>query len=199
MRIGLDFDNTIACYDRAFSFAVHDMGLLPDGLGDLSKEEIKVRIRALPDGERQWQRLQGRAYGFYIGHACLFDGFTGFVLAARATGHHLVVISHKTQFGHFDPDHIDLCAAARKWMAGNGFFDILGFTDEDVNFSPTRGEKLSRIAHLDCSHFIDDLPEILLDPQFPATTRPLLFAPGGGGGSLPAYESWAALRRTLLT
>lgn len=194
MIIGIDFDNTIACYDRAFRVAAGDMGLLPAGeAGD--KRWIKARLLARDGGETDWMRLQGRVYGYYIDHARPFAGFAGFVAAARTSGHRLCVISHKSRYGHFDPDRIDLIDAARGWMTRHGFFaaDGLGFAPDDVRFLPSRAEKLATIARLACSVFIDDLPELLLDAAFPATTRPCWFAPSGGEAPLTAYRDWAAL------
>jgi hypothetical protein len=36
-----------------------------------------------------------------------------------------------------------------------------------VFLEPTKADKLTRIATLGCTHFIDDLPEFLSDPGFP--------------------------------
>ena len=48
---------------------------------------------------------------------------------------------------------------------------------ENVFFEATRTEKIARIKALDCTHFIDDLEEIFLDPEFPETTRQFLLGP----------------------
>ncbi len=40
MRIGIDFDNTIACYDGVFHKAAIERGLIPDDL-DSSKNAVR--------------------------------------------------------------------------------------------------------------------------------------------------------------
>jgi hypothetical protein len=201
MIIGIDFDNTIACYDHAFSFAAHDMGLLPDETGG-DKAQIKARVLAGAGGEKAWMKLQGRVYGYYIGLAEMFPGFAAFVLAARAKGHQLKIISHKSQFGHFDPDHIDLTVAARGWMREQGFFERsgLGFDLDDVAFYPVRSAKLEAIARRRCDVFIDDLPEIFSNPGFPDTARKFLFSPGGlpPADGLCVCRTWQDLEMAIL-
>ncbi|MBF0561766.1 MAG: hypothetical protein HQL37_07025 [Alphaproteobacteria bacterium] len=198
MLIGIDFDNTISCYDHAFSYAARDMGLVV-GCGELTKEEVRTRVRSGPHGETGWQRLQGRVYGHYLEHASVFEGFADFVGSARARGHRLRIISHKTRFGHFDPDRIDLTAAARDWMGRHGFFDAAGlaFDPAEVSFHPSRDDKVAAIVATGCEAFIDDLPEVLLDPGFPSATRRFLFA-AAGREDLPAFPTWAALTKAVL-
>jgi hypothetical protein len=55
---------------------------------------------------------------------------------------------------------------------------VLGLATSNVYFESTRAEKLVRIAALDCSHFIDDLEEVLDDPGFPQGVRRILFTDG---------------------
>lgn len=177
MRIGLDFDNTIICYDGVFRSAAAERGLLPAGF-DGSKQQVRDSIRLLPDGELKWQALQGHVYGKGIGGACMFAGLDSFLRRAHTGGHSLVIVSHKTQYGHFDPDRVDLREAALGWMEANGFFAEAGFSlrREDVHFASTRSEKLQRIATVGCDVFIDDLEEVLDDPAFPRATHGILFS-----------------------
>lgn len=200
MIIGIDFDNTIACYDYAFSFAAQDMGLVT-GQEVRSKALIKSTLLQRENGACSWMQLQGRVYGYYIGKAVLFAGFPEFVAAARSRGHTLKIISHKTQYGHGDPDRIDLTVAARDWMQQLGFFDPLGlaFNPEDISFHATRAEKINAVSASGCQVFIDDLPEVLMDSAFPDSTRRMLFSPSGDGlGGLSVYPSWDALTVALL-
>jgi hypothetical protein len=61
-RIGIDFDNTLVSYDRAFALVGMEEGLLPaDFVG--GKEAVKQQLcRERPDGY-SWERLQGLVYG----------------------------------------------------------------------------------------------------------------------------------------
>lgn len=199
MKIGIDFDNTIACYDRAFAWAARDMGLLAPQAEAPDKRAVREQVRASA-GEQGWMRLQGRVYGHYIEQAELFAGFDAFVRAARAAGVSLYILSHKSRLGHFDPDRIDLIEAARGWMRRRGFFapDGLGFAESDVGFFATRAHKIGAIADRGCDVFIDDLSEVLRDPDFPPACRPLWFAPSGD--AVPGLEraaDWDCVRKAV--
>src|SRR5579862_6811509 len=60
--IGLDLDNTIIDYERAFAPVAEEIGLIPKGTNLASKEEIKATLRGAA-GEEAWMRLQGQIYG----------------------------------------------------------------------------------------------------------------------------------------
>jgi hypothetical protein len=182
-RIGIDFDNTIISYHEAFLAAARSNDLLPKGFGG-TKQAVRDQIRLLPDGEREWMRLQGVVYGKGIGSATLIDGVADFLVRCRGAGASVFIVSHKTEYGHFDTSGINLRQAALGWMEQQGFFDeqAYGLAIDDVYFESTRAEKLARIASLNCTHFIDDLEEVLGDAGFPPAVRRILFA----DGSLPA-------------
>jgi hypothetical protein len=199
MLIGIDFDNTIVDYDSVFSYAADDMGFIPAGQ-TLTKAQTKALLLARGEGgEQAWQRLQGRVYGYYIDQATVFEGFATFSARMRARGHRLSIISHKTEFGHYDPDRINLRTAALAWMEKRAFFAPapvgLAFQPEEIHFQPSRDEKITKIAALGCDVFIDDLPEVLLHPDFPTATRPYLFDPHDRHGNcdLSRHQSWKSL------
>jgi hypothetical protein len=175
-RIGVDFDNTIVAYDGVFVASAQQRGLLPVGFrGD--KQAVRDAIRRLPDGEQEWQRLQGFVYGAGIAGATMFAGVDAFLHRCRREGHDVFVVSHKTEFGHFDPDRVNLRQAATGWMRQQGLIgaDTSAIPLEHVFFEGSRADKLRRIAQLECTHFIDDLAEVLTDPEFPQIDR-ILFS-----------------------
>jgi hypothetical protein len=189
LRIGIDFDNTIITYEQVFCAAAKRGGLVDaDFVG--GKRAVRDAIRLLPDGEVSWQRLQGQVYGKGIGGATLIPGVDDFLRRCRAEGCSVSVVSHKTEFGHFDPECINLREAARDWMAANGLLDSeFGIASSDVFFEGTRADKLARIASLACTHFIDDLEEVLLDPAFPPQVERILLTEREG---LKRQESYIA-------
>lgn len=202
MLIGLDFDNTIAGYDAVFNRAAVREGLLSTSEA-LTKQDVRAAVRARPDGDREWMRLQGRVYGAHMGDATLIDGVGAFLTTCRAKGLAVCIISHKTEYGHFDPDRINLRDAARSWMAAQGFFDAaqFGLSPEMVIFEPTRAEKVQRIGAMGCTHFVDDLEEVFSEPDFPRQTRQYLYAPGEGPlpvGAFRAFRHWADISHELL-
>lgn len=197
MRIGLDFDNTIICYDGVFLDTAVRQGLVPSGFQG-NKQEVRDAIRLLPEGEIRWQKLQGFVYGRGIGGAHPFEDLDRFLRRARARGDTVLIISHKTEFGHYDPERVSLRDAARGWMRDQRFFsaDGYGIDAADVHFASTRAEKLAQIEQARCDIFIDDLEEVLDDPQFPEGPERILFSSMQGDGPPRDYRvlpSWAAI------
>jgi hypothetical protein len=184
MRIGIDFDNTIAGFDDVFVAAARAMGLV-DAWYRGHKRALRDTIRGLPDGELAWQRLQGRVYGAGMASARLIDGVDAFLHRSRAAGEPVFIVSHKTEYGHHDPEAINLRQAALDWMTAHGFFrgddNGYGLPLQNVFFEATRQKKLERIAALECTVFIDDLEEVLLDPAFPDGVTRVLFAESRNG------------------
>lgn len=176
IRIGLDFDNTLVAYDEVFLAAARQRGLVGTGFAG-RKKAVRDLIRLLPDGELSWRRLQSYVYSRGITDATMYDGADAFLRLCRRENIPVVIVSHKTEYGHFDPDRVNLRDAARAWMAAHGFFCESGFAirPEDVYFETTREDKLARIAMLGCTHFVDDLQEVLTDPKFPPGVERILF------------------------
>src|SRR6266404_4116929 len=61
MRIGIDFDNTIACYDGVFHAAALERGLIP---ADIGRDKNSVRDHLNGAGRNDdFTELQGYVYG----------------------------------------------------------------------------------------------------------------------------------------
>jgi hypothetical protein len=199
LRIGIDFDNTIIAYDDVFRAAATASGLIAPGFSG-NKQAVRDAIRLLPDGELAWQRLQGQVYGKGIGGAAMVAGVATFLRRCRAEGATVAVVSHKTEYGHFDPDRMNLRQAARDWMAGQGLLGgDRGVALADVYFESTRAEKLARIAALALTHFIDDLEEVLTDPDFPPNVERILFADAAqpASSSYISCSTWRDIERRV--
>jgi len=194
MRIGIDFDNTIIAYDQVFCAAAKLGGLIgADFVG--GKQAVRDSIRLLPDGEETWQRLQGQVYGKGISGATLIPGVDAFLRRCRSEGCSVSIVSHKTEFGHYDPERINLRDAARAWMKANGLVGgEFGIPSSNVFFEGTRAEKLARIATLSCTHFIDDLEEVLVDSAFPPNVTRILFSERGEPDAVAPYVVCATWR-----
>jgi hypothetical protein len=179
MRVGIDFDNTIITYDKVFLSMARERHLVNVEFCG-RKQAIRDSIRLLPDGELFWQQLQGQVYGTGVADARMFEGVDSFLRRCRRENVPVVIVSHKTEYGHHDPNRINLREAAREWMTVHGFFrqDIYAIPAENLYFEETREDKLKRIARLDCTHFIDDLEEVLSDPGFPPGVERILFTEG---------------------
>ena len=201
LTIGVDFDNTIACYDTAFSMVARELGLI-DVPTTLSKAEVKENILARSGGDLIWQKLQGQVYGKYIHLAQLFPGFMEFLCRTKLNGHSVFIISHKSEYGHFDNTEVNLRDAALGWMTGNGIIGTGAFAllNSNVFFESTRAAKISRILGLGCTHFIDDLQVILQDPLLPDNLEKILFDPHCSAsleGGHTVETSWQMLTSNL--
>lgn len=182
-RVGLDFDNTIVAYDEVFHRRAREAGMIgPDGPRD--KHSIREAVRR-GQGDLAWQRLQAFVYGPGIMAGVLAAGVRDFLAGCARRGIPVYVVSHKTRTAACEgPGGTDLHQAARGYMTANGLFDPQGLAlaPDRVFFEPTRGDKLRRIAELGCTHFMDDLVEVLRNPAFPGGVVPVLFDPSPADG-----------------
>ena len=175
LRIGVDFDNTIVCYDDLLARLARERGLVPESAA-VNKRAVRDYLRSC-GREDDWTRLQGEAYGSRMGEAREFPGARCFFERAARRGAEVFIVSHKTRFPYRGPS-VDLRAAAMHWLASNGFFDgPAGLVPERVYFEATVRAKAERIIELDCTHFIDDLPEFLAEVRFAASGLAILFDP----------------------
>ena len=184
MLLGLDFDNTLICYDSLFHRVALDRGLIPADL-PAQKNCVRDYLRQ-QDQEDDWTHMQGEVYGARITEAEAFPQMLASLQGLAQGGLAMRLVSHKTRTPYQGPAY-DLHQAARQWLTAQGFFspDGLNWGPDQVFFEVTKQEKVDRIVALGCSHYIDDLPEIL--EMLPATVQPILFAPGG---AVTAPERW---------
>ena len=167
MRIGIDFDNTIICYDHVFNKVGSEKGLVPDSL-PLGKGHVRDYLRQA-DKEDEWIWLQGYVYGSQLQDAAPYEGVNSFFKFCNDTGIDCVIVSHKTRYP-YSGDTYDLHESARKWIKEQQI-------DLDVYFELTKQAKVERIYKLGCSFFIDDLPEFLSLEGFPKGLKKILFDP----------------------
>jgi len=197
MRIGVDFDNTIICYDEVFPAVARERGLIPIGLPE-SKGNVRDYLRK-SGKEEAWTELQGFIYGNRLEEAKPFPGVLEFFRHCRRNRVPIFIVSHKTRYPYRGPEY-DLHGAAYRWLEQRWFFDPdrIGISREQVFFEPTKEDKISRIARLGCTHFIDDLPEFLLEPALPPEVTRILFDPNGGhdpGYPFLRFRSWPDILR----
>lgn len=199
MIVGLDFDNTLADYDRVLRREALRLGLIDRTAGE-GKKAIRDAIRLRPDGELDWQKLQASVYGPLMGEAELVPGVPEFLKTCAARKLQVHIVSHKSRSYPYDATKTDHREAALLWMEKQGFFAALGLSRERVHFEDTRAAKVRRIEALGCTHFVDDLEETFLEEGFPKKTRKLLFAPRGARPSdgVVVCRSWTQIHERLL-
>jgi phosphoglycolate phosphatase-like HAD superfamily hydrolase len=103
MRIGIDFDNTIVCYDGVFHAAALERGLIP---ADHPRDKNSVRDYLHGQNRHDaFTELQGYVYGTRMDLAALYPGVLNFIAAAKARGNEVFIVSHKTRHPFLGPRH----------------------------------------------------------------------------------------------
>jgi len=197
MRIGLDFDNTIACYDQAIAQLAEELFELPEEV-PRTKRGLRDHLRA-KGREPEWTAFQGELYGPGMRYAQPFEGAITTMQELVAEGHELVIISHRSLRPYAGPPH-DLHAAARGWVCKH--LQSLGLFsgDNSLNFLITLEEKLACASKLGCDAFMDDLPEVLHAAAFPPQTVGILFDPAGceaASSRFHVIKAWPELIEVL--
>jgi hypothetical protein len=193
--LGIDFDNTIVDYDLLFHRVAVERDLVPSGL-QASKGAVRDYLRNNGQ-EDDWTEMQGYVYGARMAEAAPFSGVLECLAHFVKKGLCISIISHKTRHPYRGPQY-DLHMAAWEWLEQQGFFDKarIGLTRNEVFFEETKKAKLQRIAECECTHFIDDLPEFLNEPDFPPGATRILFDPYSRGmeiSGIIGIDSWRGL------
>ena len=198
MIIGVDFDNTIVCYNKLFYSVALKKRIIPKNLTPV-KEDIRNYLRR-KNKEHLWTELQGYVYGPCIFNAKPFPGVKDFFVFCHKRKIPVYIISHKTLYPFLGLKH-NLHDYAHQWMERQKFYDPkLGLSKKKVFFELTKEGKLNRIKKQRCTHFIDDLSEFLLENNFPSGVKRILFDPNGKCSSNKEFEcikSWKELIRKI--
>lgn len=189
MRLGLDFDNTLISYDRLFRHVALDQALIPK---EIAAEKNAVRDYLRQQGrEEQWTRLQGEVYGSRILEAEPYPGMQAVLKGLSGRKIPMCIVSHKTRTPYLG-EPWDLHAAARSWLGQQGFHDAngLAWSQDQVFFELTKEAKVARILALGCTHYVDDLPEILA--MLPDSIEKILFSPSENMPGPPKWKRMSA-------
>jgi len=194
MKVGIDLDNTIMSYDRAFQMAAYDRGLI-DSSCEYTKQELSQKIRSRKNGEIEWQRLQGYVYGKGIKKAHIFPGVYRFLWRCCYRGIGVEVVSHKTEYGHYDAEKHSLREATIQFLHEH---KILQDNSEKnrkklinkITFTDTQQDKINYILDNNFDYFIDDLEEIVKSKEL--TNIKLILFNGRDGAS------WDEINSSLL-
>jgi hypothetical protein len=195
--IGIDLDNTLISYDRLFHRLALEQKLIAADL-PVNKTAVRDFLRR-QNQEPAWTALQGLAYGSRLREAEAFAGALDFLREGKRRGWPMHIVSHKTRHPIVG-EPVDLHEAARGWLDAQSVHGELGMPRDHVWFEETKAAKIRRIRELHCGVFIDDLPELLLDPQFPREIRRILFAPQGSelnDQSIVVASTWAEITERL--
>lgn len=202
MKIGIDLDNTIISYDRSFSITGKKLGLIPDNWFG-TKLEVKNYLKKNHNGEADWQRLQGKVYGRFLYLSELYPGIYRFLWRCKQKGFQVDIVSHKTELGHFDEEKISLRQAALDFLLEKEIYkqNSSSFINQ-IYFLSTKEEKIEKIKKENYSCFIDDLFDILSDPNLSKIERKFFFNPNlvlseAGIGNIENVSNWGEIENSI--
>ncbi len=199
MRIGVDLDNTIVCYDDVFHTAARQRGLLSEPIPK-GKTALRDYLRNI-GREADWTALQGYVYGEAMARADPFPGALETLASWVRAGHAVCIVSHRTRFPFAGPP-FDLHEAAFDWLRRRQVIESDGHSlpRDRVFLEETRQAKMARITELGCACFIDDLPEFLSDAAFPEGVQRIAFDPHHEAEPSSLYRrahSWTEIARLV--
>lgn len=175
MHIGLDFDNTIVCYDKVFAYIAKKNYHIPEEI-PLNKTAIKNFLKS-QGNEYIWTDMQGYVYSIGIQQAEPYPGLLYFLYKAKKLNWQISIISHKTKYSYAEKKY-DLHYYANLWIETilkQEQTEIIN--NHDIFFENSQEEKIKRISNVGCNVYVDDLPEIFLSSSFPKNVQKILFDP----------------------
>ena len=167
-RIGIDFDNTIAIYNDVFRKAALKNKLINKNWFG-TKAELRKKI-ILEKNDEVWKKLQGQVYGVHMHNASPSKYLDEFILKAQILGSKIFIVSHKTEFGHYDENRIKLRDEAIRWIKKKSYLKNI-----KIFFENSIPEKIERINSLKLDYFIDDLEIIINHKLIRKKTKKILF------------------------
>lgn len=111
--LGLDFDNTLVCYDKLFKKLAVEKGLIDNSI-QANKTAIRNHLCSIKK-EGEFTLLQGEVYGKRIKEAEASEGMIEAVKLIINRGIKVAIVSHKTKEPYKGPKY-NLHEAALKWI-----------------------------------------------------------------------------------
>lgn len=170
-KFGFDLDNTLIDYSQS-TFEYCKLNNLPlyTTLKDLRKF-IKYEMK----DDENWQAAQAWLYTDGLNYAFLKKGANEFFKVLAKNDFDLSIVSHKTSHTQEKHGSHELHFRVLKWLSSRldpKFFKI----GVNIFLEPTKYAKIQKIRDLKIDYFVDDLLEVLVDKNFPRTTKKYLLS-----------------------
>lgn len=197
--VGLDFDNTLVQYDNLFHKMAIKSGLI-DKTVPVDKKEIREFMHR-KGKNHEFTLMQGQVYGKEILQAKQSDGMKETLIELHRKGVRIKIISHKTQFPYKGPKY-DLRKAAMRWLEENELIseENTGLTKNDIYFESSLENKLRRIKTLGCTHYVDDLEEVV--NNIDGNIKRIHYNPKGAAAnykkSVQSANTWDQVKNIIL-
>ena len=187
--IGIDLDNTIINYENSFYKQAKKYKLI-NKLKNKSKKSVKNYL-IKKKKEKEWTKLQGIVYGKKIFDAKPFPYLKDkiFELINKSD---VYIVSHRTKKPIIGGNE-NLHSFAKLWIKKNNIFRDKNenWLKKHIFFKSSIKLKVKKIINLNCTYFIDDLPQIL--DLLPKKVNKILFNPNGLKTKYKNFKSWKDL------
>ena len=155
-HIGIDLDNTLIDYSRAFREIGQHFGF---GVNE-TRESIRKALRRTDGSDNLWQEFQSKLYTEGLDFAEVASFAKTFIEFAIRENIKVSIVSHKTPTTQDRFGGLDLRTPALLWLQKHGFTPQL-IEQSEVHFTSTQQEKIEKILGLEIEFFIDDLIEVI--------------------------------------
>ena len=167
MRFGFDFDNTFVNYDKPA-----EIWSKRNGLGSIdSMKALKNFYRESRDYETDWIEVQEWLYTEGLAYATLGEGIAELIDCLRKKDSAIFIVSHKSNLS--SKSKLNLIQPATAWLDTVLKQNFNGLIIPYF-FAETREKKIEKIIELRLTHFVDDLPEIFQEENFPKDIQSFL-------------------------
>lgn len=156
-RIGIDLDNTLVDYQRAYFVLAEKFGV---STGESPRDDVRRALRRNPPDDTKWQEFQSLLYTDGLRFASPAPGVLRFLLRCRLRGVGVIIVSHKSEATPRRFGGIDLRTPAREWLRKHQIIPSL-IGESSVIFCDSQEEKVKKILDLELDVFVDDLPEVV--------------------------------------
>ena len=183
MIIGIDLDNTIINYDESFISVAKKLKLIDDifiskKIKNITHSKLIIKNYLIKNNKhRDWKFLQGQVYGKHINLASINVNFYKFLILCNIKKYRIYIVSHKSKYGHFDQNKINLRKKAISFLKLKKIIHTeYGINEKSIFFCKSQKLKIKTIYNLKCDYFIDDLEEIFKNKLFPKITNKILLS-----------------------
>lgn len=192
VKLGLDLDNTLINYSEAARIYARQNNI--EAISTLANLRNVLRTKS----DLEWQKAQAWLYSYGLEFATPVEGWSDFLIELKYFNLDIYLISHKTKFTPKSTGKIEIREYAMKWLE-----EVLKVKEipqiQGVYFESTRKKKIARINSLGLNCFVDDLQEVLDNPNFPIGVRKVLFGAKSSNTSIKSIKSFNTLMRVVLS
>ena len=160
IRFGFDLDNTLIDYSASVLKYCQINNLKKcDNIGELRQLLRKSNIN-----NNAWQVAQCWLYTTGLEYANFSEGAIDLIHHLHKKNIDIYIVSHKTEFTPNFCERKNLRHLALTWLKNSEIVNVLP-DFKNLYFEGTRQEKIAQINRLNLDYFVDDLFEVLNDPN----------------------------------